>query len=127
MPRVPDDVLLLYYSSADVVVMPSLSEGLGIVALEALACGAQLVARHVGGLPDIVAAFKAGELVEPRSPEALVRGVIDVTNGRNSFNVDRQNGERAYDWRVIATKNLAAYDSLFDEYYGQQRMGDSSR
>jgi glycosyltransferase involved in cell wall biosynthesis len=56
LPRVPDDALPLYYSAADVVVMPSLSEGLPIVALEALACGAPLVATSVGWLPDIVAA-----------------------------------------------------------------------
>ena len=104
LPRVPDDVLPLYYSAADVVVMPSLTEGLPIVAVEALACGTPLVATNVGGLPDIVATFKAGVLVEPRSPEALARAVIDVLNGGKSFVIDRQSGEREYDWRVIAAK-----------------------
>ena len=49
LPRVPDDAHAPYYSAADVVVMPSLSEGLPIVALEALACGAPLVATNVAG------------------------------------------------------------------------------
>jgi glycosyltransferase involved in cell wall biosynthesis len=118
LPRIPDDVLPLYYSAADVVVMPSLREGLPIVALEALACGAPLVATNVQGLPDVVATFKAGVLVAPRSPEALARAVIDVLKGRTSFIIDRQSGERQYDWRVIAAKNLAVYDTLFREYYG---------
>lgn len=117
LPRVPDDALPLYYSAADVVVMPSLSEGLPIVGLEALACGAPLVATSVAGIPDIVATFKAGVLVEPRSPEALARAVTDVLLGKKSFVIDRQRGERAYDWRVIAAKNLAVYDALFREYY----------
>jgi glycosyltransferase involved in cell wall biosynthesis len=122
LPRVPDNVLPLYYSAADVVVMPSLREGLPIVALEALACDAPLVATNVGGLPDVVATFKAGILVEPRSPEALARAVTDVLNGRKSFVIDRQSGERAYDWRVIAAKNLAVYDTLFHEYYCKQKV-----
>jgi glycosyltransferase involved in cell wall biosynthesis len=116
-PQIPDDVLPLYYSAVDVVVMPSLREGVPMVALEALACGAPLVATNVGGLPDIVATFKAGVLVEPRSPEALARAVIDVLKGHKSFIIDRQSGKRAYDWRVIAAKNLAVYDALFHQYY----------
>jgi glycosyltransferase involved in cell wall biosynthesis len=118
LPRVRNDAMPPYYSAAEVVVMPSLSEGLPIVALEALACGAPLVATNVAGLPDIVATFKAGVLIAPRSPEALARAVLDVLKGRTSFVIDRQSGEREYDWRVIAAKNLAVYNTLFREYYG---------
>jgi glycosyltransferase involved in cell wall biosynthesis len=117
LPRVPDDALPLYYGAADVVVMPSLSEGLPIVALEALACGAPLVAINVGGLPGIVATFKAGVPVPPRNPEAPACAVTDVLNWKKSFVIDRQSGERVCDWWVIAAKNLAAYDALFHEYY----------
>lgn len=76
-----------------------------------------VVATSVAGIPDIVATFKAGVLAEPRNPEALARAVTDVLNGKKSFVIDRQRGERAYDWRVIAAKNLAAYHTLFHEYY----------
>jgi glycosyltransferase involved in cell wall biosynthesis len=116
-PIVPDHMLPSYYSAADVVVMPSWNEGLGIVAVEALACGAPLIATNVGGLPEVLANFKAGMLVPPRSPEALARAVIDVLSGKQSFVIDRQNARRVYDWRVIAAKNLAVYDTLFREYY----------
>ena len=116
-PAVPNDVMPLYYSAADVTVVSSWSEGLSLAAIEALACGAPVVATNVGGLPDVLATFKAGVLVEPRSPEALACAVTDVLNGGKSFAIDRQSGERAYDWRVIAAKNLAVYDALFHEYY----------
>jgi hypothetical protein len=44
--------------------------------------------------------------------------VLDVLKGRISFVFDRQSAEREYDWRVIVAKNLAIYDTLFREYYG---------
>jgi hypothetical protein len=44
--------------------------------------------------------------------------VLDVLKRRTSFIIDRQSGEREYDWRVIAAKNLAVYNTLFREYYG---------
>jgi glycosyltransferase involved in cell wall biosynthesis len=92
---------------------------LPIVAVEALACGTPLVATNVQGLQDVVATFKAGALVEPRSPEALARAVIDVLKGRKSFIIDRQSGEQEYDWKYITAKNLAVYDALFQEYYAK--------
>jgi glycosyltransferase involved in cell wall biosynthesis len=71
-----------------------------------------------GGIPDIVATFNADVLVEPGSAEALASAVINVLNGERLRIInDRQSGERAYDWRVIAAKNLTVYDTLFNEYY----------
>jgi D-inositol-3-phosphate glycosyltransferase len=60
-----------YYSAADVVVMPSLYESFGMVALEAMACGAPVVASDVGGLSYIVRNGESGYLVPDRDPRAL--------------------------------------------------------
>jgi glycosyltransferase involved in cell wall biosynthesis len=53
------------YAAADVFVLPSLSEALGQVGLEALACGTPVVGSRVGGIPDYVIEGKTGRLVEP--------------------------------------------------------------
>ena len=52
------------YSAADVYVLPSLSEGLGQVGLEALACGTPVVGSRVGGVPDYVVDGQTGWLFE---------------------------------------------------------------
>lgn len=58
-------------AAADVVAMPSLQEGLGVAALEAMAAGRPLVASRVGGLAEAVVSEESGVLVPPGDPVAL--------------------------------------------------------
>jgi D-inositol-3-phosphate glycosyltransferase len=75
---VEQDQLALYYSAADVCVVPSRYESFGLVALEALACGACVVASRVGGLPTIVRDGENGLLVPWRSGEAFAEAIERV-------------------------------------------------
>jgi glycosyltransferase involved in cell wall biosynthesis len=59
------------YAAADVFVLPSVSEALGQVGLEALACGTPVVGSRVGGIPDYVLEGKTGLLVEPGNAAEL--------------------------------------------------------
>jgi D-inositol-3-phosphate glycosyltransferase len=70
--------LPLYYSAADVCVVPSRYESFGLVALEALACGGALVASRVGGLPMLVRDGENGLLVPWRTPEAFAEQITRV-------------------------------------------------
>jgi len=65
---VPQSTLPLYYSAADVCVVPSYYETFGLVALEAMACGTPVVAARVGGLRATVADGKTGYLVPWHCP-----------------------------------------------------------
>lgn len=58
-------------AAADVVVMPSLAEGLGVAAIEAMAAGRAVVASAVGGLPELITDGAQGLLVPAGDPAAL--------------------------------------------------------
>ena len=62
--------------AADLVVLPSRSEGIANVALEAMALGRPLVATAVGGTPEVVPDGVAGLLVPPESPAALAAAML---------------------------------------------------
>lgn len=66
--------LAKWMSAADILVLPSYHEGFGLVALEALAAGAKVVATNVGGLPYLLK-DGVGILVEPRDSQALAEGL----------------------------------------------------
>jgi glycosyltransferase involved in cell wall biosynthesis len=60
-----------WYAAADMVVLPSLSEGFPFVLLEALAMSRPVVATNVNGVPEIIRDGSTGVLVPPRNPKAL--------------------------------------------------------
>ena len=70
---VPDDDLPALYGGAACVAIVSLYEGFGMPALEALACGAPLIASDRGSLPEIVQ--DAGVLVDPLDVGSIARGL----------------------------------------------------
>jgi glycosyltransferase involved in cell wall biosynthesis len=73
---VPDEDIPDYLALADLVVLPSLLEGFGLPALEALACGTPVVATTAGSLPEVVG--PCGVLVPPRDTAALVTAITDL-------------------------------------------------
>ena len=62
----------------DIFVMPSLKEGLGVAALEAMACGIPVIASDVGGLREVVEESVSGRLIAPENVRALAEAVADL-------------------------------------------------
>lgn len=71
IPSVPHASLNEYYSSADVLVLPTLVEGLPLVVLEAMACGLSVITTPNAGVSDIIADGEEGFIVPIRNVEAL--------------------------------------------------------
>lgn len=78
----PHDEIPEWLAAADLVALPSWSEGTPNVLLEAFACGRPIVATRVGGIPDLLADdgrgrdAVLGELVPPRDPDALAGALV---------------------------------------------------
>lgn len=98
----PDEALPALYSGAQAVVMPSLHEGFGLVAAEAMACGAALIAGRVGALPEIAAG--GAWLVDEPNPAQLA-AALDELQG---------NLQRATTLRQAAIEVGARYRNLDD-------------
>jgi glycosyltransferase involved in cell wall biosynthesis len=73
-----EDLLRLYYTAADLMVVPSRLDNLPNTAIEAQACGTPVVAFRIGGLPDIIADRETGRLAEPYDPESLAEAMAWV-------------------------------------------------
>ena len=69
-------------ASFDVFALPSVSEGLPLVILEAMATGLPVVASAVGGIPDVVEEGETGMLVPPSNPGALRERLVALADDR---------------------------------------------
>ena len=116
--RVPDEELPLNYNAADVFVLPSLTEALGVVGIEAMACGTPFIGTNVEGIPSLVEQFEAGVLIPPRDSNAIASAVINVLEDGATFSANRERAKNYFDWHSVAKKNIDVYDALFDKYYG---------
>lgn len=109
--------LPLYYSAADVVVVPSRYESFGMVALEALACGTPVIASDVGGLAYIVADGLTGYLVPEDDPETLADRLQELLRDprlRRSMGFLGVQRARRYAWSSIADEIEGLYDEVLN-------------
>ncbi|HEY6912795.1 MAG TPA: glycosyltransferase family 4 protein [Myxococcales bacterium] len=107
------------FAAADVIALPSITEGLPLVALEALALGRCVVASGVGELPQLLA-DGAGLLVPPGDPAALSEGLATLENGEVRARMEARALDRARSYGAAAM--AGAYASL----YGRALAGSSS-
>jgi alpha-maltose-1-phosphate synthase len=101
---------------ATVFVCPSLYEPLGIVNLEAMACGTAVVGSRVGGVPEVVAEGKTGLLVPPGDPAALADAIdvllADEGRAAQMGRLGRERAETEFGWASIAAQTVALYAEL---------------
>ncbi|MBM4241498.1 MAG: glycosyltransferase family 4 protein [Euryarchaeota archaeon] len=87
--NVSDEELLKLYNSSDLFVLPSIidsqgnTEGLGVVLLEAMACGLPVIGSDIGGIPDIIEDGETGLLVGEKDVEGLSRAIIGLIENEN--------------------------------------------
>jgi len=111
-PALPAERLAALVRGARAVLLPVLSEGAGLAAIEAIACGTPVVATNVGALPEIVGS--AGILVEPRDVDRLASALraawADELVHRRVLDqaLERARGSRRT-WADVATDTRRVY------------------
>ncbi len=107
------DVPLLL-SLVDLFVLPSLSEGLSMALLEAMAAGKPVVATRVGGNPELVEDSRTGFLVPSEDPSALAEGMLRALRGRAQGCDMGSEGKRLVSERFSFAGMVEAYQRYYD-------------
>ena len=101
---------------ATVFACPSVYEPLGIVNLEAMACGTAVVASRVGGIPEVVADGETGLLVPPDDPSALASALNSLLGDPGQASaMGRAGRTRAvteFSWQAVAARTAALYGEV---------------
>lgn len=121
------DVLAHVYHCSDVLVVPSLYEPFGIVALEGMICGLPVIASATGGLTEIVEDDISGLLFRPGDPASLAERLIAVlTDAELRQRLGSAGHRRARDvfsWRRVAGLTQRIYEASSD---ARRRPGAAS-
>jgi glycosyltransferase involved in cell wall biosynthesis len=104
-----------FYARCDLVVLPSLSEGLPAALLEAMASGKAVVASKVGGIPELISHGRNGFLVAPGSSDEIADGVIELLGRPEDMArmgvISRRLIENTHSWNSIASQVRSVYAS----------------
>jgi glycosyltransferase involved in cell wall biosynthesis len=110
---VPDDDLVFLYSHAYALVQPSLMEGFGLPAVEAMACGTPVISSRAGSLPEVVG--EAGVYFDPTDVDSMSEAIrsflSDPTLRRALARLTRQRSA-IFTWDASARALLTCFDEL---------------
>ena len=105
-----DDELRALYSACRIFIYPSLYEGFGLPPLEAMACGAPVIAGRVPALREVLG--NAARLVDPLSVEALAGSIVDLIENDEERRRLALNGPKhaaRFSWEETARRTLNVY------------------
>ncbi len=112
--------MVRYYAEASIAVVPSVYEGFGLPAGEAMACAVPVVSTRGGALPEVVG--DAGELVPPKDVDALtaaIAGLLDDEERRRELGrKGRERIDSLFCWRVTARHMGLYYQEVLDSADG---------
>jgi glycosyltransferase involved in cell wall biosynthesis len=112
--NLPHDQVLEELKKSEIFICPSLAEGLGIVFIEAQACGLAVIGTRVGGIPDVIQDMENGLLIEPKNSQAIERAIKKLLKDKEL--VSRLSGRaletvKKFDWGTVITQ----IDKLYQE------------
>ena len=100
-------------SAFDVFVLPSLSEGVSLTLIEAMAGFKPVIATDVGGNPEVVSNGVTGILVPPKDEQTLVDAILRLAGDEKLCNLFGKNGNKKACEMFDIVKMADQYDSIY--------------
>ena len=117
--RVSTDELVRLYNSVQILVSPSLYEGFGLPAAEAMACGAAVIATTAGAFPEFIDDGRTGVLVPPGDPDALAAAIksllLDPGRCRTMGAAATTHIRREFTWHRTAKMTVDLYHEVIEK------------
>ena len=101
---VDDETRRALYTFADVYVLPSLYEGFGVPALEAMACGAPIAVANNSSLPEVVGS--AGLYFNASDPADIARAILEIKQDRSGWTQKSLARVKHFSWEKCAQETL---------------------
>lgn len=108
-----------FYSSMDLYVCSSLSEGFGLSVVEAEACGKPVVCFDVGSLPEVVKDKKTGIVVKEKTEQAFAEAIIILLNDereRKNYGDSAAKWSKLFNWEKTAKETVEVYKELIEKF-----------
>lgn len=99
----------------DVFVLPSLSEGLGVALLEAMAMGKPVIGSQVGGIPEVIEDGINGYLVPPADSLALTFSILRLISGKEQLKVVEKEARKIIEERFSLKKMVERVEKVYWE------------
>jgi len=114
--RLSGDDLVKWYSAADIAVVPSMFEGFGFPAAEAMACEVPVIAFAAGALPELVADGETGILVPPADVPKLAAAIKKLVEDKElrlrMAKAARKRVQQKFNWHQAAKQILDVYQEV---------------
>jgi glycosyltransferase involved in cell wall biosynthesis len=101
------------YKSLDLVILPSLSEGMPNVALEGMLFGKPVIGTKVGGIPEVIIDQRTGMIVPAADPDSLSWAILELLKDKNKMRTFSDNSQKY----VLENFSLKKRVSSIVEFY----------
>ena len=101
-----------YLQSSDLFVLPSISEGIPVAVMEAMAMELPVIAPNITGLPEIIEDGINGYLVPPKNPQALAEKIIDLYNNPKEIIAFGKAARKTIEEKFNLKTNVSTFERL---------------
>jgi len=113
---IPDEDLAHLYNTAQLLVFPSLEEGFGLPAIEAMSCGTPVAASNCSSLPEVLG--EAGRFFDPRNSSNMAQVIEQILRDGTERKIMREKGlarAEQFMWKKAAEDTLLIFNELVKE------------
>lgn len=114
---IENEKLPLYYSSADLFILPSFYEGFPVVRIEALACNCPVIISDSIENREIINEDRNGLIFKSNDEKDLSQKIIHFFKNQNKFQGEHRKDIEKFSWKNIAKNTVKIYNELSLKYY----------